>query len=371
MFNRKFTLLFVFYVSYLWFVSIGTSILPTHFLSQKLSFSEMILGFALRFAVPIILLFFIKNLSAKKSWFIALISTISYILLSISIQTKLQFYLASAIGGTTLFFFYLCYNIAYFENISKERRGRGGALMFIVPSTIGILAPSLAGFLGQKNMLYVWIISIISFFISLSFLYFQNDFKISLNIKEAIREIKETKILIFLEGIWSVLSNGVIPIFTLYFIKSPLKYGFYLSYLALISIVVSFVIGKVSDKINKRTMFVIPLALALAVATFMFTILKLNLTNWIILTGIVKFIEPLFFSTSISLLVDNHDVRPLMSGRELMLSSGRVTGLLLVFVSFSLERSPFYIFIILGSAMLTYSILLFWKTKISKVCNFA
>ena len=370
MFHKKFTLLFVFYASYIWFVNVGTSILPTHFLSQKLSLSEMIMGFSLRFMVPIVLLLSVKKLSAKRSWLIALISTMLFILLSISIHSKFQFYLAAMVSGITLFYFYVCYNIAYFENVSKEKRGRGGALMFIVPSAIGILAPSLAGFVGQKNMIYVWIISIISFVISFIFLYFQNDFQVSLNIKEAIKEIKETKILMFLEGVWSVLSNGVIPIFTLYFIRSPLKYGFYLSYLALISIVVSFIIGKISDKIHKRTVFVVPLALALAVTTFMFTVFKLNLTNWIILTGLIKFIEPLFFSTSISLLVDNHDVRSLMSGRELMLSSGRVTGLLLAFASFTLEKQPFYIFIVLGIAMLLYSILLFCKTKVSKVCNF-
>jgi len=243
--------------------------------------------------------------------------------------------------------------------------------MFIVPSMIGILAPSLAGFVGQKNMIYVWIIAIISFFISSIFLYFQNDFEVSLKLKESIAEIKETKIFMFLEGVWDIILGGVIPIFTLYFIKSPLRYGLYLSYLAIISIFVSFIIGKISDKINRRAVFVFPFALALAISTFMLAIFKLNLTNWIILTGIIKFIEPLFRSTSITLLVDRHNIRKLMVGRELMLSSGRVIGLLLVFASFSLEESPFYIFIVLGSAMLLYSILLFWKTKVSKVCNFA
>jgi len=103
MFHKKFTLLFVFYASYLWFVSVGTSILPTHFLSQKLSLSEMIMGFVLRFMVPIVLLLTLKKISAKKSWLVALISTMLYILLSISIQSKFQFYLAAMIGGVTLF----------------------------------------------------------------------------------------------------------------------------------------------------------------------------------------------------------------------------------------------------------------------------
>jgi hypothetical protein len=63
-------------------------------------------------------------------------------------------------------------------------------------------------------------------------------------------------------------------------------------------------------------------------------------------------------------------MRLLMPGRELMLSGGRVLGLLLVFISFTFEKSPFYIFIALGMAMLMYSILLFWKTKVLKICNF-
>lgn len=365
MFHKKFTLLFAFFVSYIWLVNVGTSILPIHFLSQKLGLSEMIMGFVVKFIVPTFLLLTVKKLSAKKSWLIALISTIAYILLSVSIRSRFQFYLASMMSGVTIFYFYVCYNSAYFENVSREQRGRGSALMFIVPSIVGILAPSLAGFVGQKNMIYVWIISIISFFVSLTFLYFQNDFQMTLNIRESIKEIKETKIFMFLQGVWDIILGGVIPIFTLYFIKSPLKYGIYLSYLALISITVSFIIGRISDKIQRRLIFVFPLALALAITTFMFAVFKLNLTNWIILTGILKFIEPLFSSTSISWLVDKHsDIRKLMSGRELMLSSGRIVGLLLAFASFTLEKQPFYIFIILGMAMLIYSVLLFWKTKI-------
>ena len=371
MFHKKFTLLFVFYVSYLWFVLIGTSILPTHFLNQKLSLSEMIMGLLFKFVAPIILLLYVKHISAKKSWLIALFSALIYILLSISIQNKYQFYLASLISGLPVFYFYLCYNIAYFENVSKEKRGQGSALMFIVPSVIGVAAPSLSGFVGQKNMIYVWIISVISFFISLIILRFQSDYQMTLSIKEAIIEIKETKIFIFLEGVWDTVMGAIIPIYTLYFIRSPLKYGIYLSYLALISVVMSFILGKVSDKFQKRVIFVFPLTIILAMTTFMFAILKSNLTNWIILTGILKFIEPLFRSTSVSLLIDNHsDVRKLMSGRELMLSTGRITGLVLAFASFTIERQPFYIFIVLGSAMLLYSILLFWKTKVSKVCNF-
>jgi len=170
---------------------------------------------------------------------------------------------------------------------------------------------------------------------------------------------------------WGIVVGGVVPIYTLYFIKSPLKYGIYLSYLALLSIIVNFILGKITDKIKKQTVFIYPIAIAIAVTTFMFAVVELNLANWIILTGILQLISPIFSSLTVRLLVDNHnDMRLLMPGRELMLSGGRVLGLLLVFISFTFEKSPFYIFIVLGMAMLMYSILLFWKTKVLKICNF-
>jgi len=144
MFNKKFLLLFTFYISFVWFTVFGTSILPTHFLAQNLSLQQMMFGTVLRFVAQILLLITLTTFTAKISWRLALVSSLVYILLSIKIYNVPQFYIASFINGFAMFFFFVFYNIAHFENTPRERKGHSSALMFIAPSLIGIIAPLVA-----------------------------------------------------------------------------------------------------------------------------------------------------------------------------------------------------------------------------------
>src|SRR3989344_3561294 len=112
MFNKKFLLLFTFYISFVWFTVFGTSILPTHFLAQNLSLQQMMFGTVLRFVAQILLLITLTTFTAKISWRLALVSSLVYILLSIKIYNVPQFYIASFINGFATFFFFVFYNIA-------------------------------------------------------------------------------------------------------------------------------------------------------------------------------------------------------------------------------------------------------------------
>lgn len=367
MFNKKFLLLFTFYISYVWFTTFGTSILPTHFLAQHLNFQQMMFGTVLKFVAQILLLITLTTFTSKISWRLALVSSLGYILLSISIYNSFQFYMASFINGFAMFFFFVFYNIAHFEHTPQEKRGHSSALMFIIPSLIGIAAPLLAGYIAQINIIFLWVISIISFLISFYLVRTQENFQVSYRIKTAIEELKATKIFIILEGIWEALPFGVIPIYTLYFIKTPLEYGAFLSYLALVSIMANFTLGKITDKLQKRTIFLYPLTIIMACATIMFVTAKSNLITWIILTGIIQFLLPLFWNVSTAMVIDTHsNLKLAIPGREFLLAAGRILGLLMAFISFSMEKSPHYIFIILGIIFLLYPAVLFWNTKISK-----
>lgn len=367
MFNKKFQNLFLFYISYSWFISFGTSILPIHFLSQHLSLQQILLGTVLKFIAQIILLITLTTFSSRISWFFALISSLIYIALSISIKTPIQFYGASLINGFTMYFFYIFYNIAHFEHTPRGEKGHSSALMFIVPSFIGIVAPLFAGYITQVNIIFLWIISLASFFISFSLVFFQNNFQISYNLWDAVREIKATRIFIFIEGIWEAIPFGVVPIYTLYFIKTPLKYGMFLSYLALVSIVANFVLGKLTDKLNKRILFLYPLTILMACTTILFAYTKSNLASWIVLASVLQFLLPLFWNVSTAMVIDSHtNLKLAIPGREFMLATGRVLGLMMAVISFNMEKAPYYIFIILGIALFLYPILLFWNSQIVK-----
>ncbi len=331
----------------------------------------MMFGVVLKFVAQIILIITLTTLTAKKSWRLALISSLIYILLSISIYNAFQFYVASFINGFTMFFFYIFYNIAHFDHTPREKRGHSSALMFIVPSFIGIVAPLLAGYIAQINLISLWIISLVSFFISFYMVRSQEDFQISYKIKTAIKEIKATRVFIFVEGIWEALVFGVIPIYTLYFIKTPLKYGAFLSYLAFVSIIANFTLGKITDKLQKRTIFLYPLTIIMACTTILFIAVKSNLLNWIILTGIIQFLLPIFWNVSTAMVIDTHsNLQLAIPGREFLLAAGRIVGLLMAFASFTIEKSPYYIFIVLGLIFFLYPIMLFWNTKISKMYSY-
>jgi len=220
MYNKQFLLLFGFYISYLWFTTFSNAILPTHFLQQGLTLSQIMIGSFLSNAGQTFLLLTVKKLSSKVAWRLAILSWLFYLLLIITIHSAVQFYIASVISGFTVYLFFVFYNIAHFEKTPQANRGHGSALMFAVPTFIGVIAPLIAGYVTQTNIVFLWLISLISFFVALFMVNFQENFEIHYTIIAALKEIKATRTLIFIEGIWEALVFGIIPIYTLFFIKN-------------------------------------------------------------------------------------------------------------------------------------------------------
>ncbi len=365
--NTKFKTLFIFYISYIWFIIFSRSILPTHFLKEGLTFSQMLIGSILNFSAAVILLLIFTKFSAKVAWRLAPIANFIYILLIIHIFHPLQFYAGSFIDGFSIYFFFVFYNIAHFEYTHKSRVGHSSGLLTSVGPVINILAPLLAGYLIQTNTPLFWVSSGIFFLITLLLVNKQEDFEIKYSIKGALTEIKSTRLFIFLEGIWEAMVFSIIPIFSLFFIKSPLNYGLFIAYLGLMGALATFLLGRFTDKIQKRSVFLYPITISMAIATFLFAKATNNVLMWIFLSGIIQFILPIFWNLSIAMVVDTQaNIKLAMIGREFLLNSGRVIGLLVALFSFNLEKRPFSIFIILGLVMMVYAGLLFWRTKISK-----
>jgi len=356
-----------FYTVFLLFGSFSTSILPTYFLEHGLTLNQMMLGKMVFFGGQILLLLGLRSLSAKLSWRMALITSIVYILLIINLRSLTPFYIGQFINGMSLFFFLVFYNIAHFELTPKDKTGSSSALMFILPSLVSVFAPLIAGYLAQINILFIWAISILLFVICYYLVNFQKNFRLAYSIKESLTEIKATRVFLLLEGLWEALPFGIIPIYTLFFIKEPLPFGIYLSYLSVISIVANYFLGKLTDKIRKRTIFLYPITIAIAVTTFLFPVSTNSLILWVILTSMLQVLLPIFWNISTAFVVDSHaDLRKAIPGREIVLAVGRLMGLSLAFASFTFEKQPKYIFLILGLFMLFYPAILFVRTRVRK-----
>jgi MFS family permease len=369
--RARFNQLIIFYAFFVWFVSFSKAVLPTHFLDEGLSLQQILLGVALGFVSQLIILFalplFIKKISSRLSWQIAIVSFLAYVFLVIKFNFAFQFYVASFIGGFATSFFYIFYNIAHFKLTPKEKVGHSSAIMFNIGPIVSIAAPLLAGILASQSYYFIWVLVAIffagSFFLSRK----QYDFKVNYNVRDALREIEATRIFMFLQGVWEVMVFGIIPVYTLFFIKNPLSYGTYLAYLSVIAVFANLFLGKFSDKIQRRSFFLYPITLLMAVLTFLFPFTTQNIILWIIITGALQLVMPIFWNFSTALVIDAHkNVEYAMIVRELMLTIGRVSGILLALLSFSFERYPFYIFIVLGIVILAYPFNLFWRTKIAK-----
>ena len=365
--NKKFIKILSFYAIYSWFASFSSSVLPTHFLEQGIDYNQMIFGKFLVFGSPLILLLFLKNFRSKIAWRLAPICYLMFVLLSIRILGSTQFYIASVFAGFSLFFFYVFYNVAHFANTQKEKTGHSSALMFSVGPVINIVAPLASGYIASVSLTWLWILAILSFAVCLFFAEKQENFTVSYTIKGALREIKTTRLFILIEGVWGAVPFALIPIFTLYFIKEPLPYGAYLAYLSLVAVVANILFGKFTDKIQKRSIFLYPITIITALFTFLLYFAINDLYLWIIATSLLQFVLPLFWNLSTSLVIDAHtDLKLAIPAREIILSLGRMVGLLLACASLTVEKIPQNIFILLGIILLFYPTLLLWNTKVKK-----
>lgn len=356
--------LIIFNVVFSWTDSFSLSVLKPHFLNQGLSIEQMILGTLYSFISTCLLLIFINQISSRLSWRLSFIASFAYILLIVRISNINQFYLASAISGLVVPLFYVAYNIAHYQLTPKHRTSYSSAIMFSIFPIVGLIAPLAAGWLAEMNYFYIWILSGIFFTITFFLTKFQSDFSIHYNLISGFQTIKATRIFLLLQGIWETLAFGIIPIFSLHFIKSPLYYGTFIAYLSLMSVIANLVLGQLSDKLQKRLAFLYPVTILMALATFAFPLVTTNLIFWLILTGIIQFLCPLFWNFSTSYFVDIHpNVLLTMPIRELVLNVGRVLGFIVLAINFKLQTAPTYIFYFLGLVMLLYPAILFYNTR--------
>jgi len=365
--RQQFASLLIFHAAYIWFRSFSNVVLPPHYLQQGISLQQMIIGSIIVFMAASLLQIFKTHYASKRSFRLAIILTLVAVLLIIKITTVWQFYLSQAIFGLTIISFYLIYNIAHFELTPRHRTGFSSAIFFSIYPLVSLITSLLAGLLAQANYLFIWILSGLFFFIPQYLVKFQKDFKVSYNLKLSLQAIKATRSFIFLQGIWESLLFGIIPVFSLYFIKSPLSYGAYMAYLSLMSVLANLLLGRYTDRVQKRILFLYPLTLIMASLAFLFPLAISKVLWWVIITGAVQFLRPIFWNVSTAFVIDSHpNLRQAIPAREFLLSLGRVFGLSLVLLNFLVQSKPTYIFYFLGTIMLIYPFLLFYNTKISK-----
>lgn len=365
--NSKVLTLLSLFISYIWVSTFARSVLPVHFLASGITIRQMLAGFLFMFLIQFLALLYVRKISAKIAWRMSIFSLFLSLAVFFNIKNDIQFYIGMMLGGLSLFFFFPIYNIVHFKNTSEGKIGTSSALMFSVGPIVSIFAPALAGTMAAIHFSLFWYLSTIFMILTLITINFQKDYKLNYSRLAVLAEIKATRPFIFLEGIWSALVLGIIPVYSLIFFKTPSAFGIFLAYFAAVSTISNLVLGKLTDKIKKRSIFLYPLTLILALTTMLFPFALKSLELWIFFTGIVGFVLPMFWNLATALVVDHHEnLKDAMLGREIVLAIGRIVGLAITLFSFPFEKNPKYIFLFLGLSILLYPLILFYNQHIKK-----
>lgn len=218
------------------------------------------IGFALFFAIftPLTAKFCSKY-GVKHS----IISSVPFYITSLVLLFLLPYYdipliLISLVGGISLAFYWMGMNLLFFLNSNHDHRGAevGKSMAFKI---IGISAGPFVGgiIISYFGFAYAYIASGILFILSnlILFLSEENHVKYHFSFKQVINKNHWKDSLYFIGRGSEVMANGVIwPLFIFFILGSYLSLGIVGTILSGVSAILLIIVGKVSDKKDKRKM---------------------------------------------------------------------------------------------------------------------
>jgi len=320
------------------------------FIQNGFSFSQASLFYLIDYATPPIMLLFTKKFSSKKSFYLALISEILLMASFYHFFHPWQIYLSGILAGLTVVFFYITYNTLYFENTPKDKRATSSSLFTLAGPFLGITIPLVIGFFGQKyGLSSVFLISILILFVTLWLIKFLPYIEFKCELGQSLLKTKKINFLLFLEGTKESVSLASVPLFTLFFIRQPLPYGKFLSYLAFLSTAASIFLGYISDKFKRRKIILYPVTFLVGLLIVGLGLAS-NIFWWTILSGTLSFLITINGTFVTTLVLDQiSDVKIGMISREFLLGAGRVFGMAFTFLSLTFSNSPKLALILIGS----------------------
>lgn len=354
--------IFPFYISFLLANSFGQALSNLWFLKNAFSYFQLVTFSLVTFISPLILIAASKKFETAKFMRIAILFSMVSAILMIKFYSPLQPYLISLLGGANLFYFWAAYNITHFKTTAINKKAFSSALLFFVSPVLGVILPALTGFIAAVAGFQLnFITGFFLFLIPLGLSFTLPSYKFNYRLIQSLRKIPKLHPFLLIEGFWEATVFTAIPIFTLFFIQTPRELGIYLSYIAAVAALVNLIFGRISDKLRKRALFLYPITVLLALATFGLAFAD-TLISWIIFQTAISVLLTLAWPFMTVLVVDFYpDSALTMVPREFLLNLGRLTGVLVIVFSLLLFNSPRPALLVLGAVLLLYPIVLFQR----------
>ncbi len=263
-----------------------------------------------------------------------------------------------------LIFFWIPLNYIFFKMSKKETHAVDSTVFMVLPGLISIIMP-LIGAAMIKNVGYSWLFSIAAllFLFALPLIWTQiPEERISATIAEGISNFKTLRTITFLEGALHFFTAVIIPVYALLFFQRATQIGWFISYLAILSLSIALLVSRHSDKTQQRKGHLFLLFFLLTAS-----IISLALVNsavaWVTATGIFAVIYAISSPLRLAVSMDVKNITiDFWKTREIFLNAGRAVTLSLAAIFFYYEVY-WPVFVMFACITTSYPFLVHYKLK--------
>ena len=281
-------------------------------------------------------------------------------------EIPILFFILPIFNSLRLTFFDFGFHLNFLQHTERKKRGSQIASISILITIAAFLAPFLGGIIGQHNFWNLFLVS--SFFMVIAsyiLITSKDDYaKIKFSLKGVFKNVISNKnrgnTLSFAGyAIESNIGSIIWPIFLITILGTLSKTGFIISLSLIISVLVFYIMGKITDKFNNKSL--------LKAGTFLYVLSWIgrifsDTTNKIIIIDSYhnlsqKIVHLPWSNQSYSLAQKENSFRFII-GREIVFHIARAIAMPILAVIFFINFNPFLIsFIVASIASLGYTMI--------------
>ncbi len=345
--------IYIFFFTYMAAMYLSQTLVVFWLFQKGYGFADLIGYYLISYIVALVGIIFLPKfkMSAKRAIFWGIIQSALIVIVLLKVWSPYQIILSAIFSGLNVIFFWIPYNTIFFNNSDENKRGTNCGMYYLVTPIIGVTLQPLTGIIAEKfGFQTMFLVGIFTYLIPIILLRFLPDFEWHLDVREEFSKIKFNWT-VFLQGATSRMNYSLIPIFSLFFLKTPRQFGNFFGYLAIIAAVAALLNGYISDRIKNRKLFFYFFT-TLAVISFLPLPFINNIYYWGIFAGIsslcMNLANPFWFTYSLDYYKDL-GVSKTMALRELFLNSGYILTLLIAFFVYYFTASTKISFLVVIS----------------------
>lgn len=363
--NREFRRIYVMQVLMAVADAMAMNFMMLYLVTKGFGLQQLLLATTLAFSIPVFAIAGMRRARAKVSFSIAFVAKISAYLIALLWLGPVTLNLVYVTNALVLVFFWVPYNLEFFSYATERNHAYSGSVAIVIYPLAAMTVPPIAGYIWHThgfatNMLISIAIlaTLIAYTIANRAIKFRSfDYRIT----DSLRSLKGYRTLFALQGFWEASSFVGVPVFTLLYIDTELRLGFFFSYLGVLSVIATIMLARLSDRYRRRTAFLYPTVIVAAAATISLSLARSTFL-WVALVGVLNFTTIMTTPFLIAVALDAK-VRGInmWAGRELLLNLGRSLGACTILLIYRASIDYRLAFVVLGGALLLYPVLLHVK----------